>query len=577
MHPVLSSEQLAPAAGLELLGAVPGSGYENGAALVRRADGQTVQLGPLMYALLEELDGHRDSTELSEAMCDKLGRACDERHVEAIAQKLAEQGLIAGSEANAPERVSPLFALRWKIVVTDPELTRRLTAPFAVLFRPTVVGLVLLAFLAVCWFVLIEKGVASAAAQAFDNPELILLVFVLGIASAGFHELGHASACRYGGGTPGAMGAGIYLVWPAFYTDVSDAYRLPTKARLRTDFGGLYFNSVIAVVTLVVWSLLRVDALLLVIGLQLLEMVKQLSPVIRADGYHILADATGVPDLYAHIGPTLKRLVPGHARQPSALTGRARVLVTGWVLVVVPILLAMALGAILVLPKLLASTWVSGSHLLGGVPAQMDSADLVGVLVTLLRLSALALPLIGTVLITRRIVLGVGGAAVAWSRGRPARKVLVGALATGLACAAALAWWPAGQYEPIRADDRGRLIDLTQLARHERPAPVAPKASAATAKPNISPGKHLAISLIPSGGATEDNPAIFVITDPGGSADPVIITSAQAPAPTDTGDPDATAVAPGASADPASTSTATAITIALPEKTGANDSQTLAV
>ena len=32
--------------GLELLGEVSGSGYESGAALVRRGDGQMVQLGP---------------------------------------------------------------------------------------------------------------------------------------------------------------------------------------------------------------------------------------------------------------------------------------------------------------------------------------------------------------------------------------------------------------------------------------------------------------------------------------------------------------------------------------------------
>ena len=38
----------------------------------------------------------------------------------------------------------------------------------------------------------------------------------------------------------------------------------------------------------------------------MLEIVKNLSPVIRADGYHILSDATGVPDLYAHMGPTLQ-------------------------------------------------------------------------------------------------------------------------------------------------------------------------------------------------------------------------------------------------------------------------------
>ena len=103
---------------------------------------------------------------------------------------------------------------------------------------------VLVGFAVVFWFVLIHKGVASATAQAFDSPELLLLVFGLGVASAGFHEIGHAAACRYGGGRPGGMGAGIYVVWPAFYTDVTDAYRLPRRARLRTDLGGLYFNAV---------------------------------------------------------------------------------------------------------------------------------------------------------------------------------------------------------------------------------------------------------------------------------------------------------------------------------------------
>ena len=88
--------------------------------------------------------------------------------------------------------------------------------------------------------------------------------------------------------------------------------RLPAAAprRLRTDLGGIYFNAFIAVVTLGVWLAVGVDALLLLIAIQMLEIVKNLSPVIRADGYHILSDATGVPDLYAHMGPTLRRLLP---------------------------------------------------------------------------------------------------------------------------------------------------------------------------------------------------------------------------------------------------------------------------
>ena len=34
-------------------------------------------------------------------------------------------------------------------------------------------------------------------------------------------------------------------------------------------------------------------------------MVRQLTPLVRFDGYHVLADVTGVPDLFHRIKPTL--------------------------------------------------------------------------------------------------------------------------------------------------------------------------------------------------------------------------------------------------------------------------------
>src|SRR3954469_23948514 len=83
---------------LELLGTVSGSGYKDGAALVRRADGQMVQLGPLMYALLEAIDGERDSEALADAVTERLGRRLEPDQVEILAGKLAKQGLLAGSE-----------------------------------------------------------------------------------------------------------------------------------------------------------------------------------------------------------------------------------------------------------------------------------------------------------------------------------------------------------------------------------------------------------------------------------------------------------------------------------------------
>ena len=157
------------------------------------------------------------------------------------------------------------------------------------------------------------------------------------------------------------MGTGLYLVWPAFYTDVTDSYRLGRGGRLRVDLGGLYFNAVVAVVMFGVWAVTRWDALLLILATQLLQMVRQLAPMVRFDGYHVLADLTGVPDLYSRIGPTLRSLLPGHRddARATALKPWARAVVTAWVLVIVPLLLFTLVLMVLALPRVLATAWGS--------------------------------------------------------------------------------------------------------------------------------------------------------------------------------------------------------------------------
>ena len=593
--------------GVELLGDLHGSGYKDGAALVRRADGQMVQLGPLMYGVLDCADGERDNAEIADALSRRLGRRIEGEHVARLAQKLSAQGLLAGTEHRAPPRRNPLLALRFKVLVTNPEVTRRLTQPLTFLFRPWVMWPVLVAFAGVFWFVLIHKGVASATAQAFNNPGLLLLVFVLAVASAGFHELGHAAACRYGGATPGGMGMGMYLVWPAFYTEVTDAYRLPRRDRLRVDLGGLYFNALVAVVTLGVWLAWRQDALLLLVALQVLQMVKQLSPVIRADGYHILSDATGIPDLYTRIVPTLRRLVPGYRHEPSALTGRARLLVTAWVLIVVPVLASLSLSAIILLPRLATSAWDSGGHIAGAMPREMSDGSILSLLSSLVRLLALFLPVLGSVLVTQKVVRTTATKARAWSSGRPARRGVVLAATAALIAGLAWAWWPAGQYQPVRAGDSGTLGGLARLVS----APVAAARPTAQVVPvGLSPGTHLAMAMIPVGGATKAHPALYVIPGAKGRKPVAVLASSSpdpsnapratgtggaassgptpaAPTPTATSAPGSATPAPGttnatpaagtATATPTAPTQANVFPFTLPAAPGPGDSQALAV
>jgi len=370
----------ARAEGVELLGELGGSGYRRPPGLVRRADGQTVQLTPLLYGLLEEIDGERDDDELAAALGRRIGKHVTGDDVRFLADaRLHPLGVLRLPDGTAPAlaKPNPLLALRPKLVVSNPAATRRLTAPFAPLFHAWIAVPVVAAFLVATWWIVFEQGLASAAREALYRPALILVVIGLTLLSAGFHEIGHAAACRYGGARPGQMGVGLYLVWPAFYTDVSDSYRLSRGGRLRVDLGGLYFNAIFAVAALGVWSATHWDPLLLVAAAQPLMMVRQLVPFARFDGYHILADLVGVPDLFRHIGPTLLGLLPTRWGRPggTALRAWARGVVTLWVLLVVPVLLTLLVVMVVTLPRILGTAWDSLALQAGALAAGWGHVD----------------------------------------------------------------------------------------------------------------------------------------------------------------------------------------------------------
>ncbi len=464
------AEVLVRATGLELLGEVPGSGYRQAPALARRADGQVLQLTPLLHQVLLAVDGRRTVAEVADAVGQATGRLVrpdDVHHL--VGESLRPLGLLQRADGSEPElkRSDPLLALKFRRVVSDPHVTRRLTAPFALLFTPLLVVPVVLAFGAVAWWVLFSEGLAAATAQAFQNPALFVTVVGVTVLSAGFHEFGHAAAARYGGSTPGAMGFGIYLFWPAFYTDVTDSYRLGRGGRVRTDLGGLYFNAVVVLASFAVWWLTDWHAVLLIVATQVIQMIRQLMPLLRFDGYHVLADLTGVPDLYQRMGPVMRGLLPGRWHQPeaTALKTWARLLVIAWVLVVVPLMAVSLLLMVVALPRLLATAWASLGEQSDRLGADFGDGDVLGVLARLLAIVALVVPLLGIgyvlVRLVRRTAVGV------WRRteGKPVRRGLALLLAAALVAGLAWAWWPVDdRYRPVQSWEGGTVLDAVPAA-----------------------------------------------------------------------------------------------------------------
>ncbi len=452
------------ATGVDLIGEYQASGYKEAPCLVRRADGQTIQLTPLLYALVEVIDGRRNTTELAEALAARIDRAVSDDNVRyLLADKLRPAGLVKDEQGRDPDvkKANPLLALRFRLKLADEHRTNRLTAPFAILFRPWVVAPVVAAFIAVVGWTVFVKGLGGGARQLLYSPPLMLLSFALMIASASFHEFGHAAACRYSGGKPGGMGCGIYLVWPAFYTDVTDAYRLDRKGRLRTDLGGLYFNAIFAVATFGVWAVTGVDALLVMIPLQVLQMLHQLLPFVRMDGYHILSDLVGVPDLFARIKPTLRGLVPWKRTGDKAqvLKPWVRVVVCLWVLTVVPLLLFSLLMAVISAPRLVATSWDSLGLEWRVVNKAFGGGQWADAGVGVLGLIAITLPVAGTGYSLLRF--GRRGGTWAWTSagnvrfGRPGLALATLVVAAG----AAYTLWPNGEYRPIQPGERGTVAE----------------------------------------------------------------------------------------------------------------------
>jgi putative peptide zinc metalloprotease protein len=459
-----TDEHAAPqlADGIELLGRYEGSGYREPHYLARRADGQVLQLSRVLHALAERADGRHDYAELAADASGELGRTITADNVRVLVErKLRPMGVLAAADGTSPElpKADPLLALRLRAAVVPERLTRALTAVFAHLFHLPVVVALLGALVAVdAWFFLVH-GVAQPARELLYNPLLLLLVLGLVVLATAFHEIGHASALRYGGGKPGVMGAGVYIVWPAFYTDVTDAYRLGRTARVRTDLGGVYFNGIFVLLVAGAYAVTGFEPLLVLILVQHMQILQQLLPILRLDGYYVLSDLTGVPDLFSRIKPTLASLVPGREPDPRVreLRTRARAITTAWVVVLVPALLVVFALMVFNAPRALATGWDSLLVQKDRVGTAWRHGRELAVAVAAIQMVMLVLPPLGMTYSFARVVKRLGEAARRWTEGAPVRRAAVIATAAAIAAGAAYVLLPNGDYRRIERAERGTL------------------------------------------------------------------------------------------------------------------------
>lgn len=385
--------------------------------LLQRGDGQVVQLSELLNLVMISLSAEKSLDDAAHEISDAYGRELSVsglRHL--IETRLAPMGLVrdrsadpARAEAIPAPRADPLLALRLKGTLLPEKAVNALAAILAPLYWSPVVVAVLAVLVLVDALVIARSDFMASLEQVLLTPALLLGIFALLTLAAVIHELGHATACRYGGARPGVIGVGVYLVFPAFFTNVTDSYRLGRAGRIRTDLGGLYFNCLCLIGLGAAYLLTEQAFFLLAAGLMHFQMVQQLVPTLRFDGYFVLADIAGVPDLFNRIRPVLLSLIPGRPADPlvTQLRPSARRIVTVWVVTVVP-LLVFSLGWMLVsLPAIVEQAATAIRRHAGLAAAAVETGDLPSAALSTLSILMLSLPIAGLAILLYRLLSGL--------------------------------------------------------------------------------------------------------------------------------------------------------------------------
>jgi putative peptide zinc metalloprotease protein len=197
------------------------------------------------------------------------------------------------------------------------------------------------------------------------------------------------------------------------------------------------------------------------------QIIQQLLPFLRLDGYYILSDLTGVPDLFNRIKPTLKSLLPGKTdERVNELKRWVRFVVVAWVLLLVPVLLFVFGSIVINAPRIFATAYDSLLVHWEKTNTAFDDGQTSQGLLSGLQMATLGLPALGMALSTSRASTRAFKGGWRWSEGYPMRRLGLVTGTAALIAALGFVWYPNGAYKPIQPGERGTVQGAARQFGH---------------------------------------------------------------------------------------------------------------
>lgn len=280
------------------------------------------------YRFLGLLDGQRKVQEAWEVCVSQLGddAPTQQQCIDLLAQ-LQSFGLLRGDLPIDAQRLRERHEMLreqkvkeftgnyvfWTVPIFNPE---RLLEKFANVARVVfsgkgLIGLVILLMLALRALADRWEEIGGAFNSVIDVDNLVLLGLSFTFLKIA-HELAHGYACKAYGGRVTEIGIMFMIVLPIPYCDATSSWSFPNKwHRIMVSAAGMMVELAIACVAALVWAntepgTVHALAYNVMFAASLATVIFNLNPLLRYDGYYILADMLEIPNLAQRSHEVLK-------------------------------------------------------------------------------------------------------------------------------------------------------------------------------------------------------------------------------------------------------------------------------
>ncbi|MEK6408315.1 MAG: hypothetical protein AABN34_15250 [Acidobacteriota bacterium] len=205
---------------------------------------------------------------------------------------------------------------RWRLMKRD--LVEKLCSPLTVAYQPLSLLLALVMIVATRWMLYstMEGHFVRQVITQFNPTEYLASLAIL-IVVVLIHEFGHAAAQLRYGLPAGAIGFHLYHYLPAFFANASASWKLKPSRRVVVDMGGIYFQAIITSILYLIYLKTQYLPLMIAVLTSDSLCLIALNPFLRFDGYWLLVDLLGVPNLQKRSAALLGRYWKRLRGQPA--------------------------------------------------------------------------------------------------------------------------------------------------------------------------------------------------------------------------------------------------------------------